>query len=188
MKKPIASVFSVRSGDHEDLHKDELESIEVDAEGFPGDGHRGFTRVAWQGDKDPEGTVRRNERQWSGVSAEELAIISARMDLDRPLEAATLGANLCVEGIPEFSQLPGGTRLLFPSGAALVVEETNPPCADMGAEIEAAYTTSSGEPAVGKMFGKHSIGLRGVVGVVDVPGQIRTGDRIILEVPKSASK
>ena len=122
------------------------------------------------------------------MSAEELAIISQRMDLGRPLEAATLGANLCVEGIPEFSQLPGGTRLRFPSGAALVVEETNPPCKYMGEEIEAAYTTTTGEPAVGKMFGKHSIGLRGVVGVVDVPGEIRTGDRIILEVLGSAGK
>jgi hypothetical protein len=55
----------------------------------------------------------------------------------------------------------------------------------MGVEISAAYTTSSGEPAVGKMFGKHSIGLRGVVGVVDVPGEIRAGDRIVLEAPNT---
>ncbi len=82
-------------------------------------------------------------------------------------------------------RLPRGTRLLFPSGAALVVEEENPPCADMGAEIETTYATNGGEPAVGKMFGKHSFGLRGVVGVVDVPGEIRTGDRVELEVPKS---
>ena len=184
MKDIIASVVSVHSGDHEDLHKDELESVEVDAEGFPGDKHRGFTWVAWQGDKDPEGTVRRNERQWSGVSAEELAIISRRMALGRPLEAATLGANLCLEGIPGFSQLPRGTRLSFPSGAVLAVEESNPPCGDMGAEIAAAYTTSSGEPALGKMFPKHSMGLRGVVGVVDVPGQIRAGDRVVIDVPE----
>ncbi len=179
-----ARVVSVHSGDHEDLHKDAFDTVEVDLEGFPGDRHRGFTRVAWQGDKDPEGTVRRNERQWSGVSAEELAIVSRRMDLGRPLTAATLGANLCVEGIPEFSELPRGTRLLFPSGAALVIEEANPPCKYMAAEIEAAYTTNSGEPAAGKMFGKHSFGLRGVVGVIDVAGEIRTADRIVLEVPK----
>ncbi len=84
MKDVIASVVSVHAGDHEDLHKDELESLRVDAEGFPGDEHRGFTRVAWRGDKDPEGTVRRNERQWSGVSVEELALITERMDLKRP--------------------------------------------------------------------------------------------------------
>ncbi len=180
-----ARVVSVHSGDHEDLHKDAFDSVEVDFEGFPGDRHRGFTRVAWQGDKDPEGTIRRNERQWSGVSTEELTIITERMDLARPLEASTLGANLCVSGIPDFSRLPRGTRLLFLSGAALVIEESNPPCKDMGMQIAAAYETNAGEPADYRLFPKHSIGLRGVVGVVDVPGLIRAGDRVVVEIPKS---
>ncbi len=43
---------------------------------------------------------------------------------------------------------------------------------------------SAGEPAAGKMFGKHSYGLRGVVGAVDIPGEIRAGDRVKLEVPR----
>ena len=188
MNELDARVVSVHSGDHEDLHKDAFDSVEVDFEGFPGDGHRGFTRVTWQGDKDPEGTVRRNERQWSGVSTEELNIITERMDLARPLEASTLGANLCVEGIPDFSELPRGTRLILPSGAVLLVEETNPPCKDMGMQIAAAYKTNSGEPADYKLFPKHSMGLRGVVGVVDVPGLIRAGDRVVVEIPKSISR
>jgi MOSC domain-containing protein YiiM len=180
-----ARIVSVHSGDHEDLHKDAFDSVELDIEGFPGDRHRGFTRVAWQGDKDPEGTVRRNERQWSGVSTEELTLITERMDLARPLEASTLGANLCVEGIPDFSELPRGTRLILPSGAVLLVEETNPPCKDMGQQIAAAYVTTSGEPADYKLFPKHSLGQRGVVGVVEVPGLIRAGDRVVVEIPKS---
>ena len=185
MSELDARVVSVHSGDHEDLHKDVFESVEVDFEGFPGDRHRGFTRVAWQGDKEPDGTVRRNERQWSGVSVEELAIIGQRMDLERALEASTLGANLCVEGIPEFSELPRGTRLILSSGAVLLVEETNPPCKDMGMQIAAAYMTTSGEPADYKLLPKHSIGLRGVVGVVDVPGLIRARDQVVVEIPKS---
>ena len=188
MNELDARVVSVHSGDHEDLHKDAFDSVEVDFEGFPGDGHRGFTRVTWQGDKDPEGTVRRNERQWSGISTEELTIITERMDLARPLEASTLGANLCVEGIPDFSELPRGTRLILSSGAVLLVEETNPPCKDMGMQIAAAYMTTSGEPADYKLFPKHSLGLRGVVGVVDVPGLIRAGDRVVVEIPKSTSR
>ena len=183
-----ARVVSVHSGDHEDLHKDAFESVEVDFEGFPGDGHRGFTRVSWQGDKDPEGTIRRNERQWSGVSVEELAIIGQRMDLEKALQASTLGANLCVEGIADFSQLPRGTRLIFPSGAVLLVEETNPPCKDMGQQIAAAYATRAGKPADYRLFPRHSIGLRGVVGVVDVPGLIRAGDPVVVETPKSTSR
>jgi MOSC domain-containing protein YiiM len=187
MSGPIGSVVSVHAGDHEDMHKEQRDRVDVDAEGFLGDKHRGFTRVAWRGERDAEGTVRRNERQWSGVSAEELEVISRRMELSRALEATTLGANLCVKGIPDFSQLPRGTRLLFSSGAILVVEELNPPCADMGEAITAAYTTSTGEPAAGGMFPKHALGLRGVVGVVDVPGPIQAGDRIAIEDPLSGS-
>jgi MOSC domain-containing protein YiiM len=179
-----ARVVSVHSGDHDDLHKDAADGVEVDMEGFPGDGHRGFTRVAWQGDKDPEGTVRRNERQWSGVSTEELTLIGERMDLARPLEASTLGANLCVAGIPNFSQLPRGTRLHFPSGAVLAIEETNPPCKEMGQQIAAAYETIVGEPADYRLFPKHSLKMRGVVGIVDVPGLIRVGDRAVVELPE----
>ena len=147
MKELAALLVSVHTGNNEDLSKEDCASAEVELEGFVGDKHRGFERVAWPGDKDPAGTVRRNERQWSGVSVEELAIIEQKMDLKEPLTAAVLGANLCVEGIPDFSRLPSGTRLLFPSGAVLVVEECNPPCSDMGEQITAKYTTRSGERA-----------------------------------------
>jgi MOSC domain-containing protein YiiM len=164
------------------LSKDEQASVRAELDGFVGDKHRGFERVAWPGDKDPAGTVRRNERQWSGVSVEELAIISQKMDLKESLTAETLGANICVEGIPDFSRLPSGTRLMFPSGAVLAVEECNPPCADMGAQIAAKYTTRSGERAAGHLFASRAFGLRGIVGVVDVPGVIHAGDKVVVQV------
>ena len=181
MKTIVATIVSVHSGSNDDLSKEEHASIQVELDGIVGDRHRSYVRDTWKGDKQPFGTVRRNERQWSAVSVEELGEIAEQMDVQGALTATSLGANLCIEGIPGFSQLPGGTRLRFPSGAALMIEESNPPCAEMGAEIAAAYTTSTGEPAVGKMFPKHSMGLRGVVGVVDVPGQIRAGDRVIVD-------
>jgi MOSC domain-containing protein YiiM len=182
MKEQVGSLVSVHSGDNEDLSKDERVSVKVELDGFVGDKHRGFERVAWPGDKDPAGTVRRNERQWSGVSVEELAIISQKMDLKESLTAEALGANICVEGIPDFSRLPGGTRLLFSSGAVLAVEEGNPPCADMGVQITARYTTLSGEQAAGHLFPSRAFGLRGVVGVVDVPGVIRAGDKVVVQI------
>ncbi len=58
----------------------------------------------------------------------------------------------------------------------------------MGEQITAAYTTSTGDPAPGNMFPKHAMGIRGVVGVVDVPGRIRAGDRIVLEMPALAGE
>jgi len=182
MKKMEGLLVSVHTGDNEDLSKDECTSAKVELDGFVGDKHRGFERVAWPGDKDPAGTVRRNERQWSGVSVEELTIIEQKMDLKEPLTAAALGANICVEQIPDFSHLPAGTRLLFPSGAVLVVEECNPPCADMGEQITAKYTTSTGEPAAGRLFPKSAFGLRGVVGVVDVAGVIEVGDKVVVQM------
>jgi hypothetical protein len=181
MKKLEALLVSVHTGDNEDLSKDECASVKVELDGFVGDKHRGFERVAWPGDKDPAGTVRRNERQWSGVSVEELAMIGQKMDLKEPLTAAALGANICIEHIPDFSQLPAGTRLIFPSGAVLVVEECNPPCADMGEQITSKYTTSAGEPAAGRFIAKRAIGLRGVVGVVDVAGVIEAGDKVVVQ-------
>jgi MOSC domain-containing protein YiiM len=118
---------------------------------------------------------------------EEIAVIQQKMDLKEPLAASTLGANICVEGISNFSQLPKGSKLIFPSGAVLIVEEENPPCVDMGEQIEQVYTTNSGEPVSGKMFPKHALHLRGVVGFVDIPGIINAGDDVIVqayEIPK----
>ncbi len=182
MKELVGSLVSVHTGNNEDLSKDEQASVTAELDGFVGDKHRGFERVAWPGDKDPAGTVRRNERQWSGVSVEELAIIEQKMDLKEPLTAAVLGANLFVEGIPDFSRLPSGTRLLFPSGAVLVVEECNPPCSDMGEQITAKYTTRSDERAAGHLFASRAFGLRGVVGVVDVAGVIKAGDEVVVQI------
>ena len=182
MKELVGLLVSVHTGNNEDLSKDAQASVKIELDGFVGDKHRGFERVAWPGDKDPAGTVRRNERQWSGVSVEELAIIGQKMDLKEPLTATTLGANICVERIPDFSRLPASTRLIFPSGAVLVVEECNPPCADMGEKITAKYTTRSCERAAGHLFASRAFGLRGVVGVVDVPGVINAGDKVVVQI------
>jgi MOSC domain-containing protein YiiM len=186
VKRLVGTLVSVHTGNNtsnsEDYSKAARQSVKVELDGFVGDRHRGFERIAASYDRDPTGTVRRNERQWSGVSIEELAIIAERLDLKEPLMAATLGANICVEGIPGFSRLARGSRLVFPSGAVLVIEECNSPCADIAVQVAAAHTTRSGGPVAGKMFPKYALGLRGVVGVVDVAGTLEPGDRVVAEV------
>ena len=182
MKELTARLVSVHAGNNEDYSKEAFGSVEVEPDGFVGDKHRGFTRIAASWDPEPTGTVRRNERQWSGVSLEEIAVIQQRMDLKEPLTASTLGANICVEGIPNFSQLTKGSKLIFPSGAVLIIEEENPPCVDMGEQVESVYTTNSGEPVVGKLFPKKAMNIRGVVGFVDIPGVINAGDNVIVQV------
>jgi len=181
-KTLTGKVISVHSGGNEDLSKHIRESLDVEIGGIAGDKHQGFVRKAWEGEWEPAGTRRRNERQWSGVSVEELAHIMERLDLTKPLTPETLGANLCVAGIPEFSLLPKGTKLVFPSGAVLLVEEYNPPCTDMGAQIAAKYTTTSGKPLADDAWLRPASGRRGVVGVVDVPGVIEAGDDVEVRI------
>lgn len=182
MAKFKGRVVSVHAGKNDDLSKDASAGIEVELDGVVGDGHRAHSRKAWAGDKQPKGTVRRNERQWSAVSVEELAEISAAMDLVEPLTAGRLGANLCIEGIEQLSRLPKGTTLEFPSGAVLAVEEYNPPCYDMGKRLAEERTTNSGEKLSSTAFSTAAKLTRGIVGVVDVPGRINAGDDVEITI------
>ena len=189
--EPVAElagiVISVHAGSNDDLSKDERPSIQVELDGIVGDAHRAFSRECWSGDKQPQGTVRRNERQWSAVSAEELSAIARAMDLAGSLTPTELGANLCISGIPELSRLPKGTVLKFPSGAELIVEEYNPPCHDMGKKLAGSHTTQSGNPLSSTAFSKAAKLTRGIVGVVDVPGLIKTGDEVRVELYETPS-
>ena len=175
-------VASLHMGNNEDLSKQPRVSLVAEIGGFDGDKHQGPVRKTWGGEWQPKGTIRRNERQWSGVSVEELAHITERLELTEPLSPETLGANLCIEGIPEFSLLPKGSLLIFPSGAVLQVEEYNPPCIDMGAQIASKYSTRSGEPLTDKMWLRPAAGRRGLVGVIDYRGEIRVGDEVEIRV------
>ena len=74
-------VVSVHSGNNEDLSKDARGSLNAEIGGFAGDKHHGPTRKTWKVDWQPAGTIRRNERQWSGVSVEKLAHIADRLAL-----------------------------------------------------------------------------------------------------------
>lgn len=182
MTKLTATVVSVHAGSNEDMSKQELAMIDVQLDGIVGDAHRSYVRKAWAGDKQPKGTVRRNERQWSAVSVEELAEMQDAMDLvDRPT-ATELGANLCLSGIRQLSRLPKGTVLRFPSGAELIVEEYNPPCHDMGKRLAATHQTRSGRPLSSTAFSNAAKLSRGLVGVVEVPGVVTAGDEVEIEL------
>ena len=185
MTKLLAQVVSVHAGSNDDLSKGEHPSIQIELDGVVGDRHRSYERRTWRGDKQPEGSIRRNERQWSAVSIEELAEIQDAMDLTEPPNATDLGANLCLSGLPELSRMPKGTLLKFPSGAELMVEEYNPPCHDMGKKLAAKYTTRSGEAVSSTAFSKAAKLNRGVVGVVEAVGAISAGDELTVEIYES---
>ena len=178
----VAKVASVHVGAKDKLSKEEHPSIEVALDGIVGDRHRSYERSTWQGDKQRKGTVRRNERQWSAVSVEELAEIQDAMDLNEPLTAASVGANICLTGLPELSRLPKGSLLKFPSGAELIVEEYNPPCHGMGKKLALMHTTRSAEALSSTVFSKAAKLTRGVVGAVEVGGPISVGDEVTVEL------
>jgi len=185
--KIIARVVSVHAGSNDDLSKEEQPAIQVELDGVVGDRHRSFERSTWPGDKQPEGTTRRNERHWSAVSVEELEEIQTAMDLNEPLTAASLGANLCLSGVQQLSRLPKGSLLKFPSGAELMVEEYNPPCHDMGKKIASIHTTRSGKELSSTAFSKAAKLTRGVVGVVEVAGTITAGDEVKVTIYETPS-
>ena len=187
MTRLSAQVVSVHAGSNDDMSKEEHTSIEVALDGIVGDAHRSYVRKTWSGDKQPEGTLRRNERQWSAVSVEELAAIQEAMDLKDTPTPTEVGANLCLRGIRDLSRLPKGTVLKFPSGAELIVEEYNPPCHDMGKKLAALHKTRSGDALSSTAFSKAAKLTRGIVGVVEVPGFIRKGDEVQVELYETPS-
>ncbi len=182
MKKQIATLVSLHIGTRDDMSKQSCDSVIAELDGFVGDRHRGFSRVCWEGGTEPEGTVLRNNRQWSGVSEKELTEIQEALELDRALTAEDLGANICIRGIEGFSSLPKGSKLVFPSRAVLVVEDYNPPCTDMGDKIARLYAKKSGEPLTRKQFLIEAKKKRGVVGSIDVPGEIYSDDEITVKI------
>ena len=187
MQELKARVVSVHSGGEDDKSKPERQSIRVELDGVVGDKHRSYSRTTWAGDKQAKGTLRRNERQWSAVSIEELRNITESMGLKYPLQASTLGANLCFDSIAELSRLPKGTILKFPSGAELCVEEYNPPCLDMGERLAASHKKGSGVKLTTTAFSDAARLQRGIVGVVEVPGDIHAGDEVTIVVYKHPS-
>ena len=183
----IGKVVSVHAGLNDDMSKDKHASIQAELDGIVGDAHRSISRSCWSGDKQPEGAIRRNERQWSAVSTEELFEIAATMDLADSLTPTELGANLCIRGVAQLSRLPKGTVLKFPSGAELVVVEYNPPCHDMGKKLAGTHATRSGEALESTTFSKAAKLTRGIVGVVDVAGEICAGDEVVVEIYETPS-
>lgn len=146
--------------------------------GVEGERHAGLTRASCSRvtQQYPRNTEIRNTRQFSVLSAEDLTAIAARMEL-AALDPGLLGASMVLQGIPDFSHIPPGSRLQADSGATLVVDLENRPCTLPAKGIEAAH------PGYGARFKPAAHGRRGVVAWVEREGHFRVGDRIRLHIP-----
>lgn len=136
--------------------------------GIEGDRHFGLTRKAGVREPHlPRGVEMRNVRQLSIVSVEELAAVAATLGAD-VIEWEKLGANLVLEGLPKLTSLAPSSRLVFPSGACVVVDSENAPCSKPARAL--------GQPK----FVKAAWHLRGLVGWVERVGQVSVGDVVAI--------
>ena len=172
----------VNSTPDEDLSSGRVDSVNVSYEGFEGESHSGLTRASCVRVRHQysQGTEIRNTRQVSILSVEDLAEIAANMGVS-DLQPEWVGANLLLSGIPDFSGIPPSTRLIFDSGASLVIDLENSPCKYPGEIIERHH------PGFGAKFAKAAVGRRGVTAWVEREGRIETGDAIRVYVPPARS-
>ena len=146
--------------------------------GFEGDFHSGLTRASCVRVKEqhPKGTEIRNTRQLSILSVEETDAIAREIGVDA-LDPTLLGASMIIEGIPDFTYVPPGSRLQTPSGTTIVVDVENGPCNFPAREIE------TDAPGHGKAFKSAACGKRGVTAWIEREGQLSVGDTLRLHVP-----
>ena len=146
--------------------------------GVVGEVHGGVTRASCSRvtGQYPRGTEIRNVRQFSVLSAEELALIAQGMGL-AVLDPGLLGASLVISGIPDFTHLPPSSRLQFEGGATLVVDMENRPCQLPAKEIEAVHQ------GFGRAFKSAASDRRGVTAWVEREGVLRVGAKVRLHVP-----
>ena len=160
------------------LRAEALEAAELTWDGIEGECHGGLTRPSCSRvtAQYPKGTEIRNVRQLSVLSVEELAEIAEKIGMEA-LSPGLLGASMVIEGIPNFTRVPPSSRLVFSSGAVLVIDMENRPCVYPGREIEADH------PGHGKGFPSAARGKRGVTAWVERPGPVALGDTAVLHIP-----
>ncbi len=148
-----------------------VEQLTLELTGIDGDYHSGLTakatvRQRWV----PRGAQIRNSRQLSLVSLDELAQTAAALDVPS-LDWRDYGANLCFSLAPKLTALAPGTRLVFESGAIVVIDGENEPCTKTGKALSAQLGRD-----VRAKFVKAAWHRRGLVAWVERPGVLNLGD------------
>ncbi|WP_299611400.1 sulfurase [uncultured Tateyamaria sp.] len=154
------------------------EAVDVTLDGLPGEDHGGPTRPSCVRVRTQykEGTVIRNTRQLSIVSAEELAATAEAMGLER-IDPAWVGASLVIEGIPDFTHVPPSSRLMSASGVGIAIDMENRPCVLPGREIEMEAE------GFGARYKPAAKARRGVTAWIEHGGRLVLGDVLTLHVP-----
>ena len=160
------------------LEKSPTGSLTLTFDGIVGDCHSGPTMVsdARTMKQYPRGVPLKNRRQVSIVSVEEMAEVAEALAIP-VLPPEWVGANLLVSGIPDLTILPPATRMMFSSGATLIIDLENQPCKYPAEIIERHH------PGHGSAFVARAKHKRGLVAWVEREGTIASGDSIRLLLP-----
>lgn len=171
--------FIGRNADREvTLRTEPLTSVDLRFGGIEGESRGGITRPSCSRvvSQHPKGTTIANVRQFSVVSAEELAQIAGIMGVE-VLDPGWIGASLVVEGLPDFSNIPPSSRLQNEAGTTIVIDMHNRPC-HLPAKV-----IDEDAPGKGRAFKDAAQGRRGVMAWVEREGPLAVGDRLRLHVP-----
>ena len=173
-----ATLMRATETSNDSVASDTVDRLTMTFDGIVGDSHGGSTRPSDVRVKDQyeDGTPIRNVRQVTIVSEEDLAAIAKALNVDHILPA-WLVANVCVSGIPAFTLISPSTRLMFSSGASLVVDAENQPCIYPGKEVAKAA------PIQAKNFPVAAHNLRGITAWVEREGDIAIGDSVEVHIP-----
>ena len=155
-----------------------VEVLELDWGGPVGDRHHGelMDSGTRQARAFPRGTRIRNHRQVSIVDVGELAQIASALGIPR-IDPGIIADNVCTNGFHGLTKLPAMSRIMFPSGAVIMVGGENYPCTISGSMLERAYGSRP------ESFPKAGMGLRGVTGWIERPGIVKPGDAITVLPP-----
>lgn len=160
------------------LESESLATLRASFAGPEGEAHGGLTRASCSRvlGQYPRDTEIRNTRQFTILSAEELAETAAAMGL-AALDPALVGATMVIEGIPDLSHLPPSSRLQGENGATLVVDMNNRPCTLPARPIENRHA------GFGKLYKPSAQHRRGVTAWVEREGSFTLGETIRLHIP-----
>ena len=179
-QKIRGSVAKLYKAEGRGFETNEVPSLSLTFEGIPGDFHAGISRKS--GGREPwykRGTVMRNERQVSILAADELRLVAKRLDIPE-IKPEWIGANLLLSGIPDLTRLPPRTCLFFDGGVTIRIDGDNGPCRASGRSIASRF---EGREDIELQFSKQAKNLRGLVGWVEVEGEITAGEEFEARIP-----
>jgi MOSC domain-containing protein YiiM len=174
------------------INKEPVDHIVFRIDGPYGDTHAGMTRALSGHDGDYIGTSSLekgakvfNWRQWTALACEETAEVEEVLGV--PIPPGCIKENIRFRGIPNYSKLATGSRLVFPlrdtpvakTQVILTVWEENRPCRTAGEEIANEYK----RPELTAQFVKAARGKRGNMGFVLSAGYVRVYDRVLVYPP-----